>query len=1203
MRLKSLRLFGFKTFAESTVLQFEPGITALVGPNGSGKSNLVDAIRWVLGEQSTKSLRSARIEDVIFAGNERRKPLGMAEVALTFDNHDRALALDALEVQITRRTYRAGESEFFINREHVRLKDVIELLMGTGLGPGSYAIVSQGQIDAILSSKPTERRALFEETAGINRFLARKAESMRRLDQTDANAIRVSDLIEELAKRVPELETQARRAKRYRKATARLRDLEILTYLRAGATRRAERSRLATELERLERERTAAAERATAVDAELAVVRADALAAERALEALHLRATAARARSAETESARAADLARRDAHLAQSARVGGDRERADAEGRDLARSLVRYEDEILPLEAHVIAAREREAVVHEGVARARAELDDVFERLRATEAAVAAQSASEAQRRARLQGALAAHERLEHDATRLRADAARGGESLASARAQRDRVRAELAQLETEAEALEAAEGLAAGHLEAAEPALAFAQSTLREKTGELASTEARLHTIEELEANLEGHVPGTRAVLEAYARGEFGGLLGVVSNLVRVDERYARALDIAFGAALSNIVTESSEAAERAIRFLSQQEMGRATFLPLDTLGSRVGRNPSEAPRREGVVGYAHALVETEPRFAGIVAYLIGRTLVVASLDVGIALVRGANFRDSIVTLDGDEIRGGGAMTGGRHRRERSILSRRAQARSLTGGARRLRAEVAAAELAVRASAGERARATDARDAARAQASAVAVAARGARGMLGSFEADETRHAREIEALLALAAAADAEIATARATIAGLDREPEDAATLDAERAGLEARLATARESIARAQAAERGVAQETATAREALSGLVARRDAARSRVAMLDQNRDRAAAARAQLEAEVAELAARLARSAVELEERRVLVAAGDAELARARIAREDLASRGAAAEAALRDVRGVERGAGADGERGRLRLAEIDAELGMLAAQFAQNPASADECAEVEARYASDGGDFEAEIGRLREELARLANVNLNAETEIAELAEREGFLKAQLDDLARAKATLLDSIAEIEAGSQRQFNETFERVKTAFESVYGRLFPGGTARIWQTTRETLAETGIEIAVQPPGKKSMALAALSGGERAMAAAALIFALIEVKPSPFYLLDEVDAALDDANVERFSALVREFAERAQLFIVTHNKKTMELASRMYGVTMAEPGISSVIAADLAASDAADEGGEAGEPSERELAQPGVRA
>jgi len=1177
VKLASLRVFGFKTFAEQTALRFEPGITALVGPNGSGKSNLVDAIRWVLGEQSAKSLRSTKTEDVIFAGNERRRPLGMAEVSLTFANDDGALRIDASEVQLTRRAYRAGESEFFINRQSVRLRDVVELLMGTGLGPGSYAIVSQGQIDAILAAKPTERRGLFEETAGINRFLARKNESLRRLEQTEQNGIRTSDLLGEIAARIPELETQARRARRFRKASARARDLEILSYVRSSASRRAERERLAAAFGEVDARGTAAAARAATLEAGVATAGAELLSRENALDEVRARTTEARATLGELDSERAALGGRYEALAAQSARYTGDRERAERERAELGEAVERLESELGPKSEELERGRSRERDAREALGVARAALDRIFAAVREVEAAASASAASEAERRAHIAAARGELDRLERETIRLREDAASRGERLAAGDGALGAAR-EVARAahEVAAAAQDDARRADARASEAME-ALAAAEAALRLATSDVAGTEARLHTIEELEANLEGHVPGTRAVLEATARREFTGIVGVVSNLVRVDERYARALDIAFGPALSNIVTERAEDAQRAIEFLRASEAGRATFLPLDTLGARAGRGPADGPQGPGVVGYAHELASaTEARFAGIVAFLVGRILVVESLDVGVPLVRGG-FRDAIVTLEGDEIRGGGAMTGGRYKRERSILSRRAQARTLSSALPGLRARLAAAEGEAERARGESAAAARERAETHRAEADLAARSREAQGTVERLQGERERLERERSALAEAALERAEEAARVRSTLAALDRPLADPGVVAEERDRLEAQLLRARETIAHAQNAERTVAAELATLREHAAALAARRDAARTRIDLLDADGVRAGEARERMAAELSSLEARLQERARAREGACVAIADASARLQQAERERDDLRTHVAELEAGTRIARGAERDAAAQGESSRLRLAEIEAELGMLVAQFAQHPASAQECADVEARFANEPDDVAAELARLREELARAQNVNLNAETEIAELSERERFLREQLDDLARARETLLASIREIEESSQQQFDATFALVRAAFEDVYARLFPGGEARMWQTGADSLSDVGIEMSVQPPGKKMMPLTALSGGERAMAASALIFALIAVKPSPFYLLDEVDAALDDANVERFSELVREVGAQAQLLIVTHNKKTMELADRLYGVTMREPGISSVIATDLA--------------------------
>lgn len=1177
MKLKRIKTFGFKTFAEPTTLEFEDGITAIVGPNGSGKSNLIDAFRWVLGEQSSKSLRSGKMEDVIFAGSEKRKPLGLAEVAITFDNSDRRLALDFSEIEITRRAYRAGEIEYYINRNQCRLRDILDLLMGTGLGPGSYAIVSQGQIDAILTSKPVDRRALFEETAGIAKFLARKNESLRRLQQTEQNAIRINDLIAELERRIPELETQVRRAKRYRKLSARVRDLEILSYLRASASRRAEREQIKTELERNDELRGLAAAKAATLGADLAALRTQAYKHELALEDLRTKSQSVRAELARVEADYAGALARREALEAQSTQTSEDVARVALERETLDAVIADLERRISPLQSDLEAARERELEASRALSMARGQLDEIFTKLRAVEVAAAQYAASKAERRVQSENARAEAERLEQETHVSRMRAEQLEISAGAATHKFGEREARLAALETNI--LEARGRVEDTELAVGQSQLELAQALTahREYSSELAAAESRLHTIEELEASLEGHVPGTRAVVEAWQRGELRGIEGIVSNLITTQERYARAMDVAFGARLSNIITHTSEDAERAIEFLNTKETGRATFLPLDTLATRPGKELTpELRATPGVVGYAHSLVSTQTQYEGIVKFLVGSVLIVDTLQTGIALVRGRGFHDTIVTLSGEQIAGGGAITGGRYKRERSILSRRVMAQTLREQLAGMRERLEAFEAAV-ASARERSTgASSGRDAAKEAANALEVAITEVRGEMASLSAEVERVQEEFAISRTTVEELQLKARQARERERELARAEPSEVRSDVERVRLESNLASAREQIAQAENSHAEAARRAGDLRERFAALTAERDGSKARRGILDADGRRAQTAREAMIAEIARLVTQTDGAHSDVDRLRSAVSAADAEFENARKERERLSDRLTRLESDMRTAELEEREAQAGGERHRTRLAEIEAELGMLVSQFAQNPASDQECRDVEARYADQPDEMAEELPRLREDLARLSNVNLNAEADRDEIAERERFLREQLDDLARARETLLQSIHEIEAQTQVQFNETFNAVSVAFGETYARLFPGGLAKMWQTNPENLSETGIEISVQPPGKNLMSLAALSGGERAMTAAALIFALIKVRPAPFYLLDEVDAALDDANVERFSDMVRELASGSQMIIVTHNKKTMELADRLYGVTMGEAGISSLVSAVL---------------------------
>jgi len=1178
VKLKKIKAFGFKSFADPISLDFSGGVTAIVGPNGSGKSNVVDAVRWVLGETSTKQLRSDKLEDVIFKGNDRRKPLGLAEVAITFDNSAGTLPVEFSEVEFTRRAYRAGESEYFINRSQVRLRDIVEMLMGTGLGPGSYAIVSQGHIDSILQSKPTERRALFEETAGINKFLARKKESLRRLEQTETNAIRLNDLLSEIERRIPELETQVRRAKRYRKVSAKVRDLEILSYMRASASRRAEREELRVEAERTEELRSVAAAKAASLGATLAELRTRTYRQELQLEELRTQGQQRRAELARTEADYAAALARRQTLEAQSTQTDEDVARVQQERETLAATIASLDERLAPLLRDVESAREGELAAQTALAQARAQLDAIFTQLRAVEAAASENAARKAERRVQTENLRAEAERLEAEthAARTRAEQleiAAGAASHKFGERERDLVARESAAQEARSQ-FEARERDVA----AAQAILAATTDEHRRFSGEIAAAESRLHTIEELEATLEGHVPGTRAVVEAWQRGELRGVEGIVSNLIDTDERFARAMDVAFGARLSNIITSTSEDAERAIEFLNAREMGRATFLPLDTLSSREGKTMTpDLQGAPGVIGYAHALVRTQPKYESVVRFLVGNVLVVDTLQTGIALVRGRGFRDTIVTLSGEQITGGGAITGGRFKRERSILSRRVQAQTLREQLVQQRARMTELEAALAAAARASEEAVALRDGAREAASRGELQLAEVRADMSALQTEAERTHGEFEAARARVEQAGALARDARERERALDGAVSEHAHSDEERRRLEEELARARAEIAIAEAAQAEATAHAGGLRERLAGLSAERDGSRGRLGIIDQDTERAHAAREQMLAEIAGLMEQTGNAHAHIEGLQRGVAESDAALEAARRERDELANTMLQAESDLKLAENDERETAAGGERNRMRLAEIEAELGMLVSQFAQNPATDDECKDVGERYKDEPDSVVDDLTRLREELARLqANVNLNAEAEQAELAERDTFLRAQMDDLARARETLLESIKEIESQTQVQFNETFEKVAAAFHESYERLFPGGDAKMWQTDPENLSETGIEISAQPPGLAKMPLAALSGGQRAMVAAALIFALIKVKPSPFYLLDEVDAALDDMNVERFSEMVREMATDSQMLIVTHNKKTMELADRMYGVTMKEAGVTSIVSAEL---------------------------
>jgi chromosome segregation protein len=1178
MKLASLRIFGFKTFAQATTLTFDSDVIAIVGPNGSGKSNLVDAIRWVLGEQSTKSLRSSKTDDVIFAGNSKRKPLGMAEVSLTFDNSDGTIDLPFKEVQITRRAYRAGDIEYYLNKERVRLRDIHEMLMGTGLGPGSYAIVSQGQIDQILVSKPSERRALFEETAGVNKFIARKAEAMRRLEGTNTNVIRINDLLRDVQTRVPEVEAQVRRATRYRNLSVRVRDMEVLSTVRACASRQEALDKAQQEAARSAAGLAEAAQAAISADEALVAARSELSLAERVFEESRGKADAARALLSHSEREAAAVRARLGALESQANSAESELERRAQERERLSARLLEIETEIEPLRQRVAELVQEEQLATEQLAAERKSVEGLFAALRDEETRANARLTEITQLNTAREAGQRDHVRISGELDRINDEWSQLDEQLrddTTAAAQVIEQRAERAAAIT---AAEAELGGAEARLAHASSSVPQAQEQLRAASREVASLESRLTTLEELEANLEGHVPGTRAVMEASARGELSGIIGVVSSLIDVDEQYARALDVAFGAGVSNIITDSSTSAEQAIEYLRSRERGRATLLPLELVANRRGKDLGPLSRIPGVIAYAHELVRADERYLGAVAFLVGRTLVVDNMRTGVRLARQEQVRDSIVTLEGDQLIGGGAMSGGRSGRgERSLLARRAQVQALREEhLPATREGVMDAEADLAKATAEFNVATIARDDVRRKLFEL-------RNSLRELEQREkmqrTQSDQAQTRATRLAARRDElsqQLTDVSSRLAALPNRVEAMQVDDSERNRLDADLTAARARIVDVESRTHVVRRNASQARERLAALGAQIEAARAQVAVLAADADRQTGQHDSNQAEIELLRQRVAEVDVEHAQLRANAEAAAASVRELLQARDQIIERIENGERTARTARQLERERLEGGEAIRRRVAELESALSVLQQQFAESPVGAEERAEIAERYVGQPDAILADLPKLRDDLARLSNVNLNAEADRDELVARETELTGQLEDFARARELLLDGIRELDETSQTQFLKTFDTVRQAFAETYAELFPGGEAHMWLADPEKPNESGIEISVQPPGKRMTSLAALSGGERAMTGVALIFALIRVKPSPFYLLDEIDAALDEMNVERFSRMVRTLAAQAQLLIVTHNKKTMELAQRMYGITMAEPGVSSVVTAAL---------------------------
>ncbi|MBT9281495.1 MAG: chromosome segregation protein SMC [Hydrogenibacillus schlegelii] len=1178
MHLKRVELYGFKSFAERTTIEFRPGIVAVVGPNGSGKSNLVDAVRWVLGEQSAQRLRGGKMDDVIFSGSEGRRPVNVAEVSLVLDNAGGELAVDYAEVAVTRRLFRTGESEYLLNGTPVRLKDIEALLVDVGLGREAAFIIGQGEIDAVLSQRPEERRALFETVAGIAKYKARRKEAERKLEETAHNLARVEDVYEALAEGLPPLQAEAKRAEAYLALKAEAEALEralLVTAIEAdlaardGAREAAERARAA---ERAAEERLAEAE----AEAGRLAAAFEALEAElSALDADHL------------EAVRSAEALARDQAVATA--------RAEALGRERA-SLERR---LAALREEQAAAAASAAAAAREAAAAEAELD----RLRAAAAELSAAApddpaeALEALRSAYFDRLAAATE-AEAEARRLRAAASRAAAALGRIEQEAARARAEEAEALQAFEAAEAAVREAAAAVEAKKRAATSSRAALAEArraarqaeearaaaAARLAEREAALRAFEAAQADF-GLAEGARAVMAAARSGRLSGIHGPVALLFRVPDGLETAFDVALGAGAFDIVVDDEAAAHAAIRYLKEGRLGRATFLPLSVLRARPVPEALRAlaGALDGVIGPAAELLEADGRYDVVRRYLLWNVLVVRTLDVAQAAARTLDYRYRIVTVGGELIAPGGSVTGGVDRR------RRGGPFSVRGEAfRRLQAERAEAERALTAADAALADRRGALDAARAAAEEAAAALETAEATLREAEADRDRAARRLAAGREAVARAAAEVEVARAEAAELRAAAEETARRAAAlRSAAEEALKMLRDQEAAAEAL-RAEAEARRDRRQALEVAIARaearlqtlaeaRSAAESRAAALDADVRRTRASLDALGREAAEMDGRARALAAALEAARAREAAlaeakaaryAEKEALRARLEAASFAR--SAAQAAVLEARTAR----ADAEARLARAGEaLDRNLRLLgerhrltfeAARALHPPLDPEEAAAARAALAERTAALEA-----------FGPVNVAAIEEARKLEERLSFYRAQIEDLRAGEAKLKTLIDEIDAAMRARFLEAVEAIRTAFRATFRALFGGGEADLRLEDGDPLV-AGIEIEARPPGKRTKRLSLLSGGERALTAIALLFAALSVRPVPFCLLDEVDAALDEANVERFARYLQTLKDTTQWIVVTHRKGTMAVADALFGVTMDKSGASRLIAVAL---------------------------
>jgi len=1177
LHLKRLELYGFKTFADRTTLEFGPGVIGIVGPNGSGKSNLADAILWSLGEQSMKSLRSNRAGDVIFAGSESRRRLGVGEVSLTLDNSDGALPLDFSEVTITRRVFRTGEGEYLINRVPCRLRDIHELLLDTGVGKNAYSMIGQNEIDRILSVRSEDRREIFEQAAGIQRYRQRKNEAGRKLDRVCANLLRVNDIIHELEGQLGPLAQQSETAREYKRLSKELFDLKLSLMVQQ---RRAMTENLSNAKQRrvdLEREMEQARTRSHQLAAEEVQARAKLQELEGRLDETRGLVGRLSSETDRAEGKRNLVQQRIEDLRTQQTQAGEELAQLEGQKRAAEEELAAAEQERPAMEARArelraeIEARDSRLREGAGALRQRGtsveeqrsehldllrEVADARNRLGQCESLLEAA-------RARIARLREQHDVLKREGAELAAQAAEATRAVEEMRARREGQGGEIAALRLEEES---AGARTAGLLER--------QLEVREQ---LSGVRSRQRALEEMERAREGLRAGVRAVLAAAEQGRLSGEYRTVANLIQVPKDLEAAIEAALGPAAGDLVVASPQEAASAIALLKATKAGRATFLPRSTM--RVGLRPAgvgELAKRRGCRGTAADLVECREGAEEVVEHLLGRALVVETLDDALELSRDSAGWRAIVTLEGDVVRPWGAITGGSRSQRVGLIGRGREIGELKETGSELERELGriAEDLdRARQQAREAREKADQRlDEAERVGAELATAER--RAEVG---AEKARLAAErAESLASERAALEEEAARieqdrveALAAVAELEGRREAAVAAMAE---TESTLAAGRDEREELNATAAGLRMELTSVEGDRRALEARTEKVKQSLRMLESAIE-----------EKRSLGMRLAtneREAVRISEER------EAEWERLREAHEKAAAELARCQEerrALLDAIAENREAAAENRaqvetlqnrrhRLELRLTQIESEIAFcertLAEEYRISIEEAERRAEpIDSRTAAQQG-----VKQLQAEVEALGDVNVGSIEEYERVRQRLEFLGGQRADLEAAREDLQQAIVEIDGEATGRFLAAFEMIQKEFQEFFVRLFGGGRGELSLTDGENVLECGIDVTVTVPGKKTRDLLQLSGGERALTAAAILFALLKVKPSPFVILDEVDAPLDDSNIGRYSALLREFARQSQFIVITHNKGTMEAADVLYGVTMEEAGTSKLI-------------------------------
>ncbi|MCD7716873.1 MAG: chromosome segregation protein SMC [Lachnospiraceae bacterium] len=1179
MYLKSIEVQGFKSFANKIVFQFHNGITAIVGPNGSGKSNVADAVRWVLGEQSAKSLRGSSMQDIIFAGTETRKPLGFASVSITLDNADHQLAVSYDEVTVTRRVYRSGESEYLMNGTQVRLRDINELFYDTGIGKEGYSIIGQGQIERIISGKPEERRELFDEAAGIVKFKRRKMSALKKLDSERQNLTRVNDILSELTRQLGPLEKQAETAKIYLQKRDTLKTCDVNLFLLETekiqkdmeslsekqqvteeqlASAKMEYDRTKTEYEAAEQEiarmdealqkkRDEAAEgrlRKGQFENQIQLLKEQIRTAENSDEHFHSRITAIDGQIAEYE----------------------EQERQAGEELDSQRGQLKLASADASAKQEIIAVLGSEcASLESDIEKAKGAIIDLLNQRATLKAHMQRYDTMAEQAQLR-------KTQLSQEVLRLKSEEASQDDICRQTQAEYDEVTARIEALNERSDAVNES-------LEKTQRELTGQNQRMEEDHTRYHREVSRLESLKNIAERYDGYGNSIRRVMER--KNQEPGILGVVADIIRVDKEYETAIETALGGNIQNIVTDTEETAKRQIEYLKKNKYGRATFLPLSGLTNRGGFSTPQALKEPGVIGLASSLAQADAKYGTLVESLLGRTVVADQIDHAIALAKKYRHSLRIVTLDGELLNPGGSMSGGAFKNAGNLLGRRREIDDLEKRVKKSWAALDELQGLIDRTRSERNRLREELVRLNEELQKEYLAQNTAKLRLDEISEKQSSTSETWRKLQGEHAQIEQQMKDIQDSLSGeqdeLDRSvqkekeyetkiSEQQALLEQKR--LEEREASAkvqetqlllsrleqqeqfiRQNLTRIRQEKERLLQEKAEAEEEQKGAAGNVREKQEQIAQIEDVLIHAEASEKNLQEEIEKLQAQ--REAIGASHKQFFAA------------REELSE-----QISLLDKESFRLNAQAE------KITEQkDARINYMWEEYALTWTSAQELKDESCTAVTP---LKKQIAELKSEIKALGSVNVNAIEDFKELSERHTFLSGQHEDLQKAEAALVKIIEELDAGMRTQFKEQFSRIQAEFDKTFKQLFGGGRGTLELMEDEDILEAGIRIIAQPPGKKLQNMMQLSGGEKSLTAIALLFAIQNLKPSPFCLLDEIEAALDESNVDRFANYLHRLTKNTQFIIITHRRGVMNAADRLYGITMQEKGVSTLVSVNL---------------------------